>query len=303
MSTTCDCSKQCSCKSYVESRPMCKHIVHESYNECSTDYLDPISYDELFDEKSNKCTDYNLLIKKLEYARNAYFSFHTAICNFIGDCTRLKQKARDDISGNELFSLKYDYQILLQNLITTVATGMRKKIRDDNTVLVNFEVPKTRPNKTIEHSQTMWPTDIIYTDIGGVDTLIASLPAVTMYLCSNYQLQVKITSPRGVSYSNIAFDSTYIKTHRNTENEIFIKNMTPGLDETSQDFCFKNSEHANEIFDDIINYSTDENITTHNLKDVTERVNSIIMYIENSHRTIIQKMKTERITQQKRDSK
>jgi hypothetical protein len=278
-------------------------VIHESYSECATDYLDPISYDELFDEKSNKCTDYNLLIKKLEYARNAYFSFHTAICNFIGDCTKLKQKARDDISGNDLFSLKYDYQILLQNLITTVAAGMRKKIRDDNTVLVNFEVPKTRPNKTIEHSQTMWPTDIIYTDIGGVDTLIASLPAVTMYLCSNYQLQVKITSPRGVSYSNIAFDSTYVKTHRNTENEIFVRNMTPELEAIAQDFGFKNSEHANEIFDDIINYSTDENITTHNLKDVTERINSIIMYIENSHRTIIQKMKTERITQKKRDAK
>jgi hypothetical protein len=303
MSTTCDCIKKCSCDTISENRSVCKRATHESYEACDTNYLNPISYDELFDEQSNKCTDYNLLIKKLEFSRNAYFSFHTAICNFIGDCTKLKQKARDDISGNELFSLKYDYQILLQNLITTVAAGMRRKIRDDNTILVNFEVPKTRPNKTIEHSQTMWPTDIIYTDVGGIDTLIASIPAVTMYLCSNYQLQVKITAPRGVSYSNIAFDSTYVKTHRNAENEIFLRNLTPDLESIGQDFGFKNSEHANEIFDDIINYSTDENITAHNLKDVTERINSIMMYIENSHRTIIQKMKTEKITQQKRDAK
>ena len=177
MSTTrCECVKKCTCNTCTESKHICKPVVHESYAECTTEYLDPISYDELFDEKSNKCTDYNLLIKKLEYSRNAYFSFHTAICNFIGDCTKLKQKARDDISGNDLFSLKYDYQILLQNMITNVAAGMRKKIRDDNTILVNFEVPSTRPSKSIEHSQTMWPTDIIYTDTGGVDTLIASLP-------------------------------------------------------------------------------------------------------------------------------
>jgi len=292
MSNACECIKCC---------PIDRSICHKnSYDKCNVDYLNPISYDELFDEKSNKCTDYNLLIKKLEFARNAYFSFHIAICNFIGDCTKLKQKVRDDISGNDLFSLKYDYQILLQNMITNVATGMRKRIRDDNSILVNFEVPKTKPNKTIEDSQDMWSTDIIYT-VGGIDTLITSLPAVTMYLCDNYQLQVKITAPKGVSYSNIAFDSTYIKTHRNTENDIFIRNMTPELDPSGQNFGFMSSGHANDIFDDIINYSTDRNILTHELKDVTERINSIIMYIENSHRIIIQKIKTEKITLVKYD--
>ena len=185
-------------------------------------------------------------------------------------------------------------------MITNVATGMRKRIRDDNSILVNFEVPKTKPNKTIEDSQDMWSTDIIYT-VGGIDTLITSLPAVTMYLCDNYQLQVKITAPKGVSYSNIAFDSTYIKTHRNTENDIFIRNMTPELDPSGQNFGFMSSGHANDIFDDIINYSTDRNILTHELKDVTERINSIIMYIENSHRIIIQKIKTEKITLVKYD--
>lgn len=298
--SSCCSTKKCFCSQ--EPKCSCKNIK-DPYEECSTDYLDPISYDELFDEKSNKCTDYNLLIKKLEYARNAYFSFHTAICNFIGDCTKLKQKARDDISGNDLFSLKYDYQILLQNLIVTVAAGMRKKIKDDNSVLINFEVPKTRPNKTIAHSQAMWATDVIFTDVGGIDTLIASLPAVTMYLTCEYQLQVKITAPKGVSYSNIAYDGTYIKTNRNTENDIFIKNMTPALELLNQDYGFLDSEHANEIFDDIINYSTDDNIGTHNLKDVTERINSIIMYIENSHRIIVQKMKTERITRKNKEPK
>lgn len=306
MSGKCACNKEpkCRCKSDKELKSVCEETENRNWSACDSHYLDPISYDDLFDEKSNKCTDYNLLIKKLEYARNAYFGFHTAICNFVADCTKLKQKARDDISGNDLIALNFDYRTLIQNLITSVALGMRKRIKDDNTVLVNFEVPETRPNKTIEHAQALWPTDIIFTDIGNVDTLVASLPSVTLYVCSNHQLQVKITSPKSLSYSNIAFDSTYIKTHRSAESDIFIEDMTPSLEYlTNNQYGFKNAEHANEVLDDIINYSTDPNIITHKLKVVAERVNSIITYIENSHKIIVQKIKTEKITQEKKLAK
>ena len=298
MPIKCGCSQvsKCNCSNVQETKTCAERDLLQ-YN---TRYLDPISYDDLFDEKSNKCTDYNLLITKLERARNAYFSFHTAICNFVGDCTKLKQKARDDISGNDLLSLTYDYRTLLHNLITCVALGMRKKIREDNTVLINFEVPETRPDKTIEHTQTLWPTDIIFTDEGNVDTLVASMPSITLYLCSNQQLQVKIATPRGLTYSNIAFDNTYIKTHTSIENELFVENMTPELEHISGNtFGFKDAEHANDVLTDIINYYSDHNILSHSLKEVDERINSIITYIENSHKLIVQKIKTEKITREK----
>ena len=301
MSYNCACKSTksaCSCreKEHDERRPKCT-CKEESLDECISDYLKPITYDDLFDEKSNKCSDYNLIIKKLTEVRMSFFAFHAAICNFIGDCTKLKQKARDDISGSDLLSLKYDYQVLLNTLITTVAMNMRKKIKDDNFVLINFEVPPTRPGKTIENSQNIWPTDIIYTDSGGIDTLVVSIPTVTLYLCCNLQLQVKITTPKGISYSNITYENTYVKSHRQKENESFIRNLTPELLLHNGEYEFRDAENANEILDDIINYSTDENILSHNLKDVIERINSICTCIENAHRTIIQKIKTEKMGQ------
>lgn len=292
-----DRSLESQCKCNGVSKCNCVSRCH-SVPECIEQYLKPIAYDDLFDEKINRCTDYNLIVKKLNEARMSFFSFHTAICNFIGDCSGLKQKARDDISGSDLISLKYDYQGLLHTLIRSVALNMRKKIKDDNYVLVNFEVPATRIGKNIYSTSNLLPTDIVFTDSGGVDTLVISIPTVTLYLCSDYQLQVKISSPRGVSYSNISYENTYIKQYRPIENDIFVKNMTPSLTSVGDDYEFVSAEHANEIFDDIINYSTDDNITTHQLRDVSERINGIIRCIENAHRTIIQKIKTEKLALQ-----
>jgi len=289
-------SISCKCKTNEICR--CKE---EKIDECKYDYLKPMAYDDLFDEKANKCNDYNLIMKKLSEARNAFFIFQSSIYNFINDCTKLKQRVREEISGNELLSLTYEYKVLLNNFISQIALGMRKKIKEDNSFFISFEVPETRLNKTIDHFSTLHPTDIIYGDSGGIETLITSLPSITLYLCDNLQLQVKITTPKGLTYSNLTFDSTFVKTFCSKENDIFIRNMTPALSkikygESEFSYGFKNPEDATEILEDIINYASDSNIITHELKEVDSRLNSIITSIENSHRSIVQKVKTERMT-------
>ena len=265
--------------------------------DCNYDYLKPITYDDLFDETSKKCTDYELIIAKLTEARSSFFLFQASIFNFINDCTRLKQKVREDLSGNDLLSITYEYKVLLNNLIAEIALAMRKKMKQDNSILLNFEVPTTITNKTVEDIQTLWPTNIVYSDIAGVDTLIISLPSVIIYLRENFQLQVKITTPKGLSYTNLTFDNTYIKSHNSKANDNFIKNMTPELSVSGTIYGFKDTENANDIFDDLINYHCDDSIFTHNLKEVIERLNGIMLSIENAHRSIIQKIKTEKINE------
>ena len=60
---------------------------------------------------------------------------------------------------------------------------------------------------------------------------------------------------------------------------------------------FNSSEFAYDILEDIINYDTDTSIHTHELNDVIERLDGIILSIENTHRTIIQKIKTEQLVE------
>lgn len=293
MSINCSCKNKdvlqtCTCKTGKSCLP-------------SYDYLKPMSYDDLFDEKATKCSDYSLIMKKLCEARSSFFMFQTSIYNFINDCTKLKQRVREEISGNELLSLTYEYRVLLNNLISQIALGMRKKIKDDNSFFISFEVPETRPNKTIDHATNLQPTDITYTDIGGVETLITSLPSITLYLCDNLQLQVRITTPKGLSYSNLTFDSSFVKTFHSKENDVFVRNMTPSLSKikiSDSDFLygFTTSNDALDILEDIIKYASDNNIITHELKDVNDRLNSIITSIENSHRSVVQKVKTENLT-------
>lgn len=292
-------SSICKCKNI----DMCQCKSKEDIEHCPCDYLKPMAYDDLFDEKANKCNDYNLIMKKLNEARISFFMFQSSIYNFIHDCKKLKIRVREEISGNELLTLTYEYKILLNNLISQIALGMRKKIKDDNSFFISFEVPETRPNKTIEHSSTLYPTDIVYSDTGGVETLITSLPSVTLYLCDNLQLQVKITTPKGLTYSNLSFDNTFVKTFCSKENDVFTRNMTPALEKIKcgddVTFGFKNPEHATDILEDIINYASDTNIITHNLKDVDGRLTSIITSIENSHRSVVQKVKTEKLSNKK----
>ena len=290
MTTNCKCENNRKCD--------CRHK-----NEYTLAYLKPITYDDLFDEKSNKCTDYNLIIKKLTEARNSFFMFQAAIYNFINDCTCLKQKIREDNSGNDIMSLTFDYMTLLNNLIGEIALGMRKKIKDDNTVLLNFEVPITQGSKSIEDIQNLWSTSIVYTDCANVDTLIVSLPSVTIYLTERMQLQVKIIYPKSLSYNNLSFDNSYVKSHQTKLNDIFIKNLTPELEKVGSFYGFNNSEHASYILDDLINYHSDSNINTHELKAVVDRLEGIILSIGNSHRSIIQKIKTEKIAEQNKYTK
>ena len=68
-------------------------------------------------------------------------------------------------------------------------------------------------------------------------------------------------------------------------------------------YGFSDSEHANYILEDLINYYCDINIDTHNLKDVVDRLEGIILSIANSHRSIIQKIKTEKIAEQNKCAK
>ena len=62
---------------------------------CNFDYLKPISYDDLFDDKSkNKCNDYQLILDKLTEARNAFFGFQASLYNFIIICHPVGQRFR-----------------------------------------------------------------------------------------------------------------------------------------------------------------------------------------------------------------
>jgi hypothetical protein len=293
MSSHCECRanrKKCTCTSST--------TCNTSSTTCNFDYLKPITYDDLFDEKNNKCTDYDLIIKKLTEARNSFFIFQTAIYNFINDCTRLKQKIRTDNSGNDLKSLTFEYITLINNLISEIALGMRKKIKEDNSVLLNFEVPLIQVDKSIEDLQNLWPTNIIYTDDANVDTLIVSLPSITVYLNDMMQLQVKIISPKSLTYASLTRGNSYIKTQCTKINDIFIKDMTPELYNNNSYIGFKDSEHANYILEDLINYQHDNNINTHELNDVVDRLDGIILSISNAHRAVIQKIKIEKIAEQ-----
>lgn len=269
---------------------------------CKFDYLKPISYDDLFDDRSkNKCTDYQLVLDKLTEARSAFFGFQAGIYNFIKDCTKLQQKIRNDVSGNDLNSLKYEYMVLLNNLISNVAISLRKKMESDHFILINFEVPPTQPGKSIDDMQVLPATNIIFSNNNGtIETLIANIPSVLLYLKENYQLQVKFVYPKSVSYNNLSFEKTYIKSFRPKSSESFVRNMTPELSLINCREClygFNSSDFAFDILEDIINYDTDQSIGTHQLEDVIERLDGIILSIENTHRTIIQKIKTEKLVE------
>ena len=269
---------------------------------CKFDYLKPISYDDLFDDRSkNKCTDYQLVLDKLTEASSAFFGFQAGIYNYVKDCTKLQQKIRNDISGNDLNSLKYEYIVLLNNLISNVAISLRKKMETDHFILINFEVPQTQVGKTIEDLHNLPSTNIIYSDNNGaIDTLITFIPSVCLYMKENYQLQVKFVYPKTISYNNLSFEKTYIKAFRSKDIEVYSRNLTPELELLNQRehiFGFSSSDTANNTFEDIINYDTDQSIFTHQLNDVVERLDGIILSIENTHRTIIQKIKTEKIVE------
>ena len=273
-----------------------------SKKNCKFDYLKPISYDDLFDDRSkNKCTDYQLVLDKLTEARSAFFGFQAGIYNFIKDCTKLQQKIRNDVSGNDLNSLKYEYMVLLNNLISNVAISLRKKMESDHFILINFEVPQTQAGKTIDDMQVLPATNIIFSNNNGtIDTLIANIPSVLIYLKENYQLQVKFIYPKSVSYNNLSFEKTYIKSFRSRICESFVRNMTPELSLLNCRgglYGFNTSDFAFDVLEDIINYDTDQSIITHQLKDVIERLDGIILSIENTHRTIIQKIKTEKLVE------
>ena len=274
-----------------------------SKKNCNFDYLKPISYDDLFDDKSkNKCSDYQLVLNKLTEARNAFFGFQAGIYNFIKDCTKLQQKIRTDVSGNDLDSLKYEYIVLLNNLISNVAISLRKKMEGDHFILINFEVPQTQVGRSIDDLQNLPSTNIIFSDNNNnIDTLITSIPSVCLYLRENYQLQIKFVYPKFVSYNNLTFERTYIKAFKAKQNEIFSKNMTPELsciNLREQVFSFSSSDNAYGVLEDIINYDVDTSIFTHQLNEVIERLDGIVLSIENTHRTIIQKIKTEQIVVQ-----
>lgn len=296
MSSNCECKERQECKCKTRK---CSCQDNDNLDDCYVEYLKPILYEQLFDQKSNRCNDYNLIVDKLTKARNAYFMIQSAIYNFVKDCTKLKQRIREDTSGSELGSLQYNYVSLINNFISQVAVEMRRKIKDDNSILLSFEAPPTQGNKTIENIQNIWPTNVIYTDETGVDTLVTSLPSVTIYLCENLQLQIKIISPKGVSYTNLMFDNRHVNNQCSKNNDVFIRNLTPSLSFNGSYYGFDDSEHANDLLEDIINYDCDANITTHQLKDVVDRLETICTSIENSHRTIIQKVKTEKLIERK----
>ena len=268
---------------------------------CKFDYLKPISYDDLFDDRSkNKCSDYQLVLDKLTEARSAFFGFQAGIYNFIRDCTKLQQKIRNDVSGNDLNSLKYEYIVLINNLISNVAISLRKKMESDQFILINFEVPQTQIGKSIEDLHNLPSTNIILSDNGSIETLITFIPSVCLYMKENYQLQVKFVYPKTISYNNLSFEKTYIKAFRSKDIEVYSRNLTPELELLNQRehiFGFSSSDTANNTFEDIINYDTDQSIFTHQLNDVVERLDGIILSIENTHRTIIQKIKTEKIVE------
>lgn len=264
------------------------------------EYLKPINYDDLFDDRTkNSCTDYQVVLDKLTQARLAYFSSLAGIYNFIKDCSKLQKKIRSDISDNDLSSIKYEYSVLINNLIATIAISLRKRIPGDDNILINFEVPPTQPNKDMSDMRDLESTNIVYADhASGIDTLVTTLPSVCLYLTSSYQLQIRFIYPKSVSYGNLTHEKIYIKSFRSKENEVFTKNLTAELESINfknNIYGFVNAENAHDVLSDIVNFD-DENIFTHNLNDVIERINSIILGIENTHRSIVQQMKAEKIS-------
>jgi hypothetical protein len=275
-------------------------MAEKSDSLCEFNYLKPINYDDLFDDSSkSSCTNYQLVLDKLTQARLSFFSFQAGIYNFIKDCSKLQKKMRSDISGNDLISMKYEYSVLINNLISNVAVSLRKRLQGDENVLINFEVPMTMPNKNISDMKNLESTNIVYSDkSSAINTLITTIPSVCLYLNSNMQLQVKIVSPSSVSYNNLSYDKIYIKSFSSKLNDIFEKNLTPELDcinIRTDTYGFRNAEHAHDILEDIVNYD-DDSVFSHNLNDVITRIDSIITGIENTHRTIVQQLKAEQIS-------
>lgn len=274
-----------------------------SKKNCNFDYLKPISYDELFDDRSkNKCSNYQLVLDKLTEARNAFFGFQAGVYNFIKDCTKLQQKIRSDVSDNDLESLKYEYIVLLNNLIANVAISLRKKMEGEHFILINFEVPHTQSGRSIDDFQNLPATNIIFSDNNNIDTVITTIPSVCLYLKENYQLQIKFVYPKFVSYNNLTFERTYIKAFKTKQSEVFCKNMTPELNCVNvreELFSFSSSDNAYDILEEIINYDVDTSILSHQLNEVIDRLDGIVLSIENTHRTIIQKIKTEQIVEPK----
>jgi hypothetical protein len=191
--------------------------------------------------------------------------------------------------------------VLLNNLISNVAISLRKKMESDHFILINFEVPPTQSGKSIDDMQVLPATNIIFSNNNGtIDTLIANIPSVLIYLKENYQLQVKFVYPKSVSYNNLSFEKTYIKSFRSKGVESFVRNMTPELSLLNCReglYGFNTSNFAFDVLEDIINYDTDQSIITHQLEDVIERLDGIILSIENTHRTIIQRIKTEKLVE------
>lgn len=267
--------------------------------DCDISYLKPITYDELFDEKNKKCVDYNTVCYKLQEARDSYFGLTSSINNFILDCTKLQKKIREDISGNSLNSLSYEYATLINALKQSSAISLRKRTNNDKTVLVNFEIPATQKSKTISDLQTLHPTDIVYSGSNGVDTVIATIPSVMLYLNTNMALEIKISNIDSVCYDSLTYNNSYIKSYKSKNIQTFVKTLTPPLNliERSTDFYgFETSEHANNIIDDIINYDLEIPSFKHDIKEILERINTIISYIENMHRSVAQKVKIEKIS-------
>ena len=106
--------------------------------------------------------------------------------------------------------------------------------------------------------QILPATNIIFSDNNGtIDTLITNIPSVLLYLKNNYQLQVKFVYPKSVSYNNLSFEKTYIKSFRAKANDYFVRNITPELELINCReglYGFSSSEFAFDIIEDIINW-------------------------------------------------
>lgn len=223
-------------------------------------YLKPLVYDNLFDEKKNNSNNYEDILNKLTCARISFFNFQAGILNFIKDCEILKNKIRCDSLESDLNTIKFDYILLLNNLIAHSAISLRKR-SEDQSVLINYEVPRTQYNKTIKDFENLEPTCItLYDATNKVETLITRIPSISLYLKKNFQLEMKIIFPNTTSYSCITNDKLFARTYNAYTSDCIIYKLTPELTrlKISDKMDFTNSS-ITEVFSNSNVKSSDNN--------------------------------------------
>jgi hypothetical protein len=191
-------------------------------------YLAPLDYNDLFDKKEYSCNDLEHVLYKLVSTRLGFFNFKAGFLNFISDCAKLQQKIKTYNENTDLESIKFEYIMLLNNLISNSAISLKKRHESDNSIIINFDSNFIYKNKTIENYDNLIPINLsLYDPKTGQDTLITTIPSISLYLYDNSRLDIKIIYKKMSCYDyNKRF---YNKLDSSPLFEKIVHVITPGL--------------------------------------------------------------------------